>query len=161
MKHLIPAALRGAPVLAVALAIGVAPAVIAGIASKLPPAAAQTNVTYLQDIRPIFQANCFPCHGENRQRRELRLDSREAVLRGCEDGPVIFPGKSDEGDLILEICGLGDHDMPPFPAPPPLFSREHYTNTPPVFGPDGGPAPRPLTRQQIGLIRAWIAQGAN
>ena len=96
--------------------------------SPLPAAATQTNVTYASDIRPIFEAHCFPCHGEDRQKRRLRLDSRESVLKGCEDGPVIIPGKSNRGNLILEICGLGDHDMPPWPAAPPLFSREHYTN---------------------------------
>ena len=76
----------------------------------------QHRHTYAADIRPILAPNCIPCHGENRQKRRLRLDSLDAVMQGCEDGPVIFPGKSDQGDLILEICGIGDHDMPPWPA---------------------------------------------
>lgn len=142
-------------------ALGFVSTVFAGGSSKLPPVSTRTNVTYANDIRPIFAANCFTCHGENRQQRHLRLDSLEALKKGCEDGPVIFPGKSDQGDLILEICGLGDHDMPPYPSPPPLLSREHYTNIPPSVGLDGGPAPKPLTAEQIGLIRAWVAQGAK
>jgi hypothetical protein len=136
-------------------------AAFASALSKLPPVSTQTNVTYAKDIRPILEANCFVCHGERNQKRRLRLDSREAVLKGCEDGPVIYPGKSDKGDLVLEICGLGDHDMPPYPARPPLFSRERRTNAPPTVGPDGAPPPQPLTAEQIGLIRAWVAQGAN
>jgi hypothetical protein len=147
--------------LTVVLAGWVVSVVFAGASGKMPPISVQTNVTYARDIRPILAANCFPCHGETRQKRHLRLDSLEAVLKGCEDGPVIFPGKSNQGDLILEICGLGDHDMPPLPSPPPILSRERFTNTPPALGPDGGPAPKPLTAAQIGLVRAWVAQGAK
>ncbi len=147
--------------LGVLIAGWVVSSVFASAASKLPPVSTQTNVTYATDIRPILEANCFVCHGEKNQKRRLRLDSRENVLKGCEDGPVIYPGKSDKGDLILEICGLGDHDMPPFPSKPPLFSRERRTNAAPAVGPDGAPPPQPLTAEQIGLIRAWVAQGAN
>ena len=51
--------------------------------------------------------------------------------------------------------------MPPWPSPPPILSHERYTNVPPFVGPDGGPVPKPLTAEQIGLIRAWVAQGAK
>jgi hypothetical protein len=142
-------------------AVWFASALVAGGSKKMPPVSTQANVTYATDIRPILEANCFPCHGETRQKRRLRLDSLEAIMKGCEDGPVIFPRKSDKGDLILEICGIGDHDMPPWPAPPPIMSHMPYTNKPPVFGPDGGPPPKPLTAEQIGLVRAWVAQGAR
>jgi mono/diheme cytochrome c family protein len=148
-------------ILPVAIAgVGIAPTLLA-LDYKLPPVSTQQDVTYDKDIRPIFERNCFKCHGENRQQRHLRLDSLEAVLKGCEDGPVIFPGKSDQGDLILEVTGMGDHDMPPWPSAPPLLSREIRTNTPPDFDSDGLPMPKPLTAEQIGLIRAWVAQGAK
>jgi hypothetical protein len=160
MKKLQHGKAGGAAGLTAVLAGWAAGTVWADGLSTLPPVATQTNVTYASDIRPILAAHCFPCHGEDLQKRRLRLDSRESVLKGCEDGPVIFPGKSDRGDLILEICGLGDHDMPPWPAAPPLFSREHYTNAP-AFGPDGVPAQKPLTAGEIGLIRAWVDQGAK
>lgn len=128
---------------------------------KLPLPSTQQNVTYATDIRPIFEKTCFKCHGENRQQRHLRLDSLESVLKGCEDGPVIFPGKSDKGDLILEVTGMGDHDMPPWPSAPPILSREHSTAPLPAIGEDGLPPPKPLTAEQISLIRAWIDQGAK
>ena len=106
-------------------AIRLAVIAVAGIASKLlaadyklPPVSTQQNVTYETDIRPIFEKNCFKCHGEFKLQRHLRLDSLESVLKGCEDGPVIFPGKSDQGELILEAAGLGRHDMPPPPSTP-------------------------------------------
>jgi hypothetical protein len=128
---------------------------------KLPPASTQQDVTYAKDIRPLFERSCFPCHSATKQQRRLRLDSLEAVLKGCEDGPVIFPGKNDKGDLILEITGMGDHDMPPWPSATPILSREHPTKTPPTTSPDGSPLPKPFTAAEIGLVRAWVAQGAK
>jgi mono/diheme cytochrome c family protein len=150
----------GTILLVVIAGLAIAPALLADD-YKLPPASTRQNLNYATDIRPIFEKNCFKCHGENKQQRHLRLDSLEAVLKGCEDGPVIFPGKSDRGDLILEVTGMGDHDMPPWPSAPPLLSREHSTTPPPAIGDDGMPLPKPLTAVQIGLIRAWIDQGAK
>lgn len=134
------------------------PAAAADGGTKMPPVAARTNVTYAADIRPIFEEHCMVCHGETDQKRRLRLDSLKAVLKGCEDGPVIFPGKSDQGDLILEICGLGDHDMPPYPSPPPILSRERVPEAP---ASQRLKAPKPLTAEEISLVRAWVAQGAK
>jgi mono/diheme cytochrome c family protein len=145
---------------AIIASVGIASSVLA-LEYKLPQVSKQQDVTYAKDIRPIFERNCFKCHGENKQQRHLRLDSLESALKGCEDGPVIFPGKSDQGDLILEVTGMGDHDMPPWPSAPPLLSREHPASAPPATGDDGLPLPKPLTAEQISLIRAWIDQGAK
>src|SRR5262245_30512535 len=82
--------------------------------SKLPPAAKQTGVTYAKDIKPIFAASCFNCHGERRQRGDLRLDSLEAALKGGEDGKVIIPGDSAKSALIIAAAQLDDKTaMPP------------------------------------------------
>src|SRR5262245_7008463 len=43
--------------------------------SKLPPAAGKKGVTYDKDIRPIFEKSCFKCHGPEKQKGKLRLDS--------------------------------------------------------------------------------------
>jgi mono/diheme cytochrome c family protein len=119
-------------------------------ANWLPPPSARTNLTYAKDIGPVFERNCFKCHGPAVQRAHLRLDSLAAVLKGCENGPVIFPGKSDQGDLILAVAGVGAHNMPP-----PNSAR------PPGVAADGAPEPKPLTADEVGLIRAWVAQGAK
>jgi len=73
--------------------------------SKLPPAADKKGVTYAKDIRPIFEASCFRCHGEERQKGDLRLDSREAALRGGEHGKAILPGDSANSPLVLVVAG--------------------------------------------------------
>src|SRR2546423_10616734 len=82
--------------------------------TKLPPPAVQTGVTYAADIRPILQASCFNCHGQQRQRGGLRLDSLEAALRGGDDGTVITPGKSKDSLLVLAVAQLDEETaMPP------------------------------------------------
>src|SRR5256886_16994843 len=82
--------------------------------SKLPPAADKKDVSYAKDIRPIFEASCFRCHGEQRPRHNLRLDSLEAVLKGSKDGQVVLPGKSTESPLLLAVARLDEKTaMPP------------------------------------------------
>ena len=82
--------------------------------SKLPPASTKPGVTYTQDIRPLFEASCFRCHGAERPHGDLRLDSRDAVLAGGEHGQVIVPGKGNESRLLLAVAQLDDETaMPP------------------------------------------------
>jgi len=105
-------------------------------AGKLPPASTQV-IDYARDIKPIFAAHCIQCHGPGKQRSGLRLDDRDAALKGGENhAPAIQPGNSVESPLIQFVAGLvPDMKMP----------KEG----------DG------LTAGEIGLLRAWIDQGAN
>ena len=54
-------------------------------------------------IRPILVEHCFKCHGPEKQEAGLRLDSREAILRGTDAGPVVVPGHPEESPLIDAI----------------------------------------------------------
>jgi hypothetical protein len=110
--------------------------------SKLPPASDKQGVTYANDIKPILDKSCTKCHGTEKQKGKLRLDSLAAALKGGEDGKVIEPGKSADSRLMHNIARLGDEDnwMPP---------------------PNNKAKIPPLTTEQIGLIRAWIDQGAK
>src|SRR6267143_1953954 len=86
--------------------------------SKLPPAADKKGVTYAKDIRPILEESCFRCHGEERQKGELRLDNLQAVLKGGEDGKVIVPGASKKSLLVIATARIDDETaMPPKPKP--------------------------------------------
>ncbi len=49
-----------------------------------------------QKIRPLLAENCFKCHGPDKQKGGLRLDSLAAMLAGGESGPAIVPGKPEE-----------------------------------------------------------------
>ena len=110
--------------------------------SKLPPPSDKSGVTYAADIKPIFEKSCIKCHGTEKQKGKLRLDTLEATLKGGEDGKVIMPGKSADSMLVHNVAHIGDEDMwmPP---------------------PDNKDKIQPLTKDQIGLIRAWIDQGAK
>jgi hypothetical protein len=107
--------------------------------SKLPPPADAKDVTYAKDIQPIFEKTCYKCHGPEKQKGKMRLDSLQAALKGSENGKVIEPGNSAKSVLVANISRIGDEDdwMPPT---------------------DKG---EPLTKAQVGLIRAWIDQGAK
>lgn len=107
--------------------------------SKLPPPAAKTGVTYESDIKPIFEKSCFKCHGPEKQKAKLRLDSLAAAKKGGEDGAVFEPGKSEKSHLVHSVARILDED----------------DNMPPE---DKG---KPLTKEEVGLIRAWIDQGAK
>jgi mono/diheme cytochrome c family protein len=110
--------------------------------SKLPPPASRSDVTYEKDIRGIFVKSCVRCHGPERAKGKLRLDSLPAILKGGEDGKVVEPGLSANSVLVINVAHAGDQDdyMPP---------------------PDNKAHIPPLTAEQIGLIRAWIDQGAR
>lgn len=64
-------------------------------------------------IRPVLVENCFKCHGPEKQKGDLRLDSRMALLKGGESGPAIVAGKPKESLLIQAIRHEGDVKMPP------------------------------------------------
>ncbi|MEK7707333.1 MAG: c-type cytochrome domain-containing protein, partial [Verrucomicrobiota bacterium] len=54
--------------------------------SKLPPASDKQGVTYAGDIKPIFDKSCIKCHGAEKPKAKLRLDSLAGALKGGEDG---------------------------------------------------------------------------
>src|ERR1043166_6833735 len=62
--------------------------------SNLPPASDKKALTYANDIKPIFEKSCIKCHGAEKQKGKLRLDSLQAVLKGGEDGQVVESGNS-------------------------------------------------------------------
>jgi mono/diheme cytochrome c family protein len=110
--------------------------------SKIPPASDKKGVTYEADIKPIFEKSCVKCHGAEKQKGKLRLDSLAAALKGGEDGKVVEVGDSAKSMLIHNIAHVGDEDM--FMPPP-----------------DNKDKIPQLTKEQVGLIRAWIDQGAK
>jgi len=112
-------------------------------AGQLPPAATKTGVTYAADIKSMLDTSCVGCHGGDRPKAKLKLDSLEDILKGSRDGAVVITGNSAKSPIVLGPAHLtDDHDlwMPPKKAE--------------------GKNP-PLTPDQIGLLRAWIDQGAK
>jgi hypothetical protein len=66
------------------------------------------------EIWPLLENTCLRCHGPEKQKAELRLDSREAALKGGESGPALVPGKPAES-LLLRLArhAEADRKMPP------------------------------------------------
>src|SRR5215471_1815693 len=63
---------------------------------------AQASSFYATRVAPLFEARCVACHGEKRQKSDLRLDSFAAVLRGGRHGAVIHPGDANS-ELLVRI----------------------------------------------------------
>ena len=105
----------------------------------MPQVAAKSGVTFATDIKPIFDKTCVKCHGPKKQKSGLRLDSVEATVHGSDDGPVFEVGKSEFSLMISNVARLGIEDdwMPPIDDS------------------------KPLTQDEVALIRAWIDQGAK
>src|SRR5881396_2060568 len=103
-------------------------------AKSLPPPASR-KVDFVKGIKPIFEASCIKCHGRGRTKGDLSIESRETLIKGGESGPAIIPGKSEESHLIELVAGLDPDSVMPQKG-------------------------KRLTPEQIGLLRAWIDQGA-
>ncbi|HEX3626257.1 MAG TPA: c-type cytochrome domain-containing protein [Verrucomicrobiae bacterium] len=106
---------------------------------KALPPPANINVVFDRDIHPILENSCLRCHVSPKPKSNFRLDSREYALAGGDNNTNdIVPGKSRDSLLIAYAAGqVPDMKMPP---------------------PGRGDS---LTPQQIGLLRAWIDQGAS
>lgn len=110
--------------------------------SKLPPAAKKEGLTFDKDIKPMIEKSCMNCHGPEKPKSKYRLDNRDDAIKGGKSGDAaVIPGKSEKSPLVLYPADLVEEmEMPP------TDKRDKY------------PA---LTKEQIGLIRAWIDQGAK
>ncbi len=65
-------------------------------------------------VRPVLAARCYECHGpKSKARGGLRVDSRAALLRGGDRGPVLVPGRPEESFLIRVLRHDADVKMPP------------------------------------------------
>jgi hypothetical protein len=90
-------------------------------ASAAPPGEAPTSPqqdraaveSFEKRVRPILVERCIGCHGPDKQKGELRLDSRASILAGGASGPAVEPGKTEESLLVGAINYVGPYHMPP------------------------------------------------
>ena len=78
-------------------------------AAKITPEQEQFFET---KVRPLLTRNCFGCHTQSAS-GGLRLDSREAILKGGKDGAVVIPGHPESSLLISALHYNGSIQMPP------------------------------------------------
>ncbi len=93
-------------------------------------------VDFDREIRPLLQERCIECHGEKKQKGELRLDAKFYAFKGGHDGPAIVAGKTDKSPLYQRIIHTDDKERMP-------------------------PKSDPLTPSQIKAIQTWIESGAH
>ncbi len=101
------------------------------------PAGAEPKV-FADVVQPALMKACGDCHGEKKQKGGLRVDSREALLKGGETGPAIV-AFSSEKSLLVERMTL------------PKDSDDHMP-------PDNKPS---LTPEDLALLRFWLERGAS
>jgi mono/diheme cytochrome c family protein len=88
---------------------------------------------FTDKIAPILQKRCLECHSGTKPRGGLDLTTRDKLLRGGNDGPVVVPGKPDKSLLLRMIS-------------PPQSKMPKRGDT--------------LTGEQVADVRHWIADGA-
>jgi hypothetical protein len=97
----------------VLLVVPATPVSAAGADASNPPAPEHVRFFETQ-VRPVLAENCFKCHGPEKQKAHLRLDSHAAVLAGGDSGPAVVPGNLEESLLITAISHADDVlKMPP------------------------------------------------
>ena len=92
------------------------PAVTPTNQAPAPATADQRNAEafFETKIRPVLVETCYRCHGDAKVSGGLRVDSREALIRGGDSGPAIQVGKSSESLLVQAIRRADDVSaMPP------------------------------------------------
>jgi uncharacterized membrane protein len=101
-------------------------------------ASAASGSLYSEVVRPILEKRCVSCHGPEKQKGELRLDSLAGLQRGGQSGPALDSGHAAQSLMIKRVLLLPEEEdhMPP----------------------DGKPQP---TQAEIGLLQWWINSGAT
>ncbi len=98
-------------------------------------------VDFAREVEPLFKKVCYECHNEDKQKGDLRMDTREDLLKGGASGAGVVPGDPQKSLIIARVLGEGEEGGKPKPRMP----KKHD----------------PLTDAQIELLERWVAQGAN
>jgi hypothetical protein len=102
-----------------------------------PAVVAQGTVKFDRDVWPILESKCVTCHGPEDQFNDLRLDSKDRILKGGKNGKVVVPGDPAKSSLYSRTA-LPPDDLDIMPA-------------------EGDP----LTAAQIDTLKRWVAEGAD
>ena len=98
------------------------------------------NANQLQElninVRSILAHNCYACHNATKTKGGLRLDKKEFIFKGGENGPILVAGNSEKSDMIRRVKLPFGHDD----AMPTKGKR--------------------LSKEDIAMLEYWIQQGA-
>jgi mono/diheme cytochrome c family protein len=105
---------------------------------------AQGKAFFEAKIRPILAQNCVGCHGEEKHKGDLRLDTRENMLKG---------GK-DDNDKPMKVVEPGNPDKSP------LIEAVEYKNEDIQMPPPKKKVSQKLSDDKIAALKEWIKMGA-
>ena len=100
------------------------------------PDVAAAAIDFGQEVRPIFEASCYECHGTRRQKADLRLDNLTALFASEDQRSIIVPGDAEASLLFQRVILPAEHEDV-MPAKGDLLSED-----------------------QIETLRSWIEEGA-
>jgi len=103
-----------------------------------PSAPGGPSTLYTARIQPIFDHSCVSCHGPEKVKGGLRLDTYARLMLGGEDGPAVEPWLPAKSELIRRITLSSDDDD---------FMPSNNKNV--------------LTPAQVKLLQEWIAASAS
>src|SRR5690242_8318107 len=92
------------------------------------------TIDFTRDIKPILEVQCVNCHGGEKPKGKLSLETRANAIKGGEKGTSLAPGKSADSPLYVSTTLPPDHDD----AMPPKGER--------------------LSKAQTDLLKEWIDQ---
>jgi mono/diheme cytochrome c family protein len=114
------------------------PIVLAALLATLGVGRATEGVDFERQIKPLLEKSCVQCHGPEKQKGKLRLDTREGLLKGGDAGEAIAKGKPDESEFFRRVIAAPDDEE----VMPPKGKADH------------------LTAAEIDLVKRWITEGA-
>ncbi len=97
-------------------------------------------VDFAEEILPIFRTNCLACHNAKVSKASLILESPKSIRTGGDSGPSVSPADPMQSLLLSSAAHLDKPYMPPA---------------------NNKVGAKPLTSEELGLIRLWIKQGAK
>ena len=95
------------------------------------PRTEKQSLDFDRQVAPIIASRCLGCHGADAPEAQLRMDTKEGLLRGGDSGPALLPGSTADSLLLQRVL---QDEMPP---------------------------KKPLPEAEKQLLKQWIAEGAH
>src|SRR5688500_8257715 len=110
---------------------------VLALAVVLAEPRAKAAPDFSREVRPLLEPHCFQCHGPERQKGGLRLDTKEGAFKPADSGErAIVPGHASDSRLIKLVSSKDDAERMPSKG-------------------------EPLSAAQIDLLKRWIDAGAE
>ena len=90
------------------------------------PITGYSQVDFSREIQPLFAEHCTACHGPDRQKNGLTLDTERGFLAKLKSGAhAVIPGRPNESEIIRRLTSKdNDEIMPPSDHGKPLASSQ-------------------------------------